>query len=405
MNMNNNNNSNLSMAQIRDQERDAFDKKVDELDGKFPPANIIIAGKTGVGKSTLLNAVFKEKLAETDIGHPVTSKSEKYESDSVPIRIWDTVGFELDETGSQHRKVITDIRNIIAKKNANDDPFDKIHCIWYCVNAEAKRFELIESKFVTDLYRIGVPFVIVMTQCFSKKQNDAFQAYIKGKLKETGGEAIPVIQLLALDKEIEFDDEVRVVKARGLKELVDFTVNSMPEYLKNSFIAAQKVDQDCKRKAGADVVSRFVKKAMEESFIRRIIGVRLLLTNKDTQKMLTEIAYLYNIRILQPKNIDQICHDSIRAVEKGELKNFWKFKSKVKEEFDNLISEMDFNKDDFSFEDLDSSHANRSACLLALYGFKFMNAVETVWETATQEQLKEIGTVVALLTREMNRLY
>lgn len=403
--MNNNNYSNLSMAQIRDQERDAFDKKVDELDGKFPPANIIIAGKTGVGKSTLLNAVFKEKLAETDIGHPVTSKSEKYESDSVPIRIWDTVGFELDETGSQHRKVITDIRNIIAKKNANDDPFDKIHCIWYCVNAEAKRFELIESKFVTDLYRIGVPFVIVMTQCFSRKQNDAFQAYIEDKLKETGGEAIPVIQLLALDKEIEFDDEVRVVKARGLKELVDFTVNSMPEYLKNSFIAAQKVDQDCKRKAGADVVSRFVKKAMEESFIRRIIGVRLLLTNKDTQKMLTEIAYLYNIRILQPKNIDQICHDSIRAVEKGELKNFWKFKSKVKEEFDNLISEMDFNKDDFSFEDLDSSHANRSACLLALYGFKFMNAVETVWETATQEQLKEIGTVVALLTREMNRLY
>ncbi len=404
MNMNNNN-SNLSMAQIRDQERDAFDKKVDELDGKFPPANIIIAGKTGVGKSTLLNAVFKEKLAETDIGHPVTSKSEKYESDSVPIRIWDTVGFELDETGSQHRKVITDIRNIIAKKNANDDPFDKIHCIWYCVNAEAKRFELIESKFVTDLYRIGVPFVIVMTQCFSRKQNDAFQAYIEDKLKETGGEAIPVIQLLALDKEIEFDDEVRVVKARGLKELVDFTVNSMPEYLKNSFIAAQKVDQDCKRKAGADVVSRFVKKAMDESFIRRIIGIRLLLTNKDTQKMLTEIAYLYNIRILQPKNIDQICHDSIRAVEKGELKNFWKFKSKVKEEFENLISEMNFNKDDFSFEDLDSSHANRSACLLALYGFKFMNAVETVWETATQEQLKEIGTVVALLTREMNRLY
>lgn len=400
-----NNNSNLSMAQIRDQERDAFDKKVDELDGKFPPGNIIVAGKTGVGKSTLLNAIFKEEVAATDIGHPVTKSSKKYESESIPIRIWDTVGFELDETGNQHKKVITDIRNIIADKNANDDPFDKIHCIWYCVNAEAKRFELIESKFVTDLYRIGVPFVIVMTQCFSRKQNDAFQAYIEDKLKETGGEAIPVIQLLALDKEIEFDDEVRVVKARGLKELVDFTVNSMPEYLKNSFIAAQKVDQDCKRKAGADVVSRFVKKAMDENYIRRIIGIRLLLTNKDTQKMLTEIAYLYNIRILQPKNIDQICHDSIRAVEKGELKNFWKFKSKVKEEFENLISKMKFNKDDFSFENLDSSHANRSACLLALYGFKFMNAVETVWENATQEQLKEIGIVVALLTSEMNRLY
>ena len=27
--------------------------------------NIIVAGKTGVGKSTLINAVFRDKLAET----------------------------------------------------------------------------------------------------------------------------------------------------------------------------------------------------------------------------------------------------------------------------------------------------------------------------------------------------
>ena len=30
--------------------------------------NIIVAGKTGVGKSTLINAVFREKLAETGMG-------------------------------------------------------------------------------------------------------------------------------------------------------------------------------------------------------------------------------------------------------------------------------------------------------------------------------------------------
>ena len=34
--------------------------------------NIIVAGKTGVGQGTLINAVFKEKLAETGIGKPVT---------------------------------------------------------------------------------------------------------------------------------------------------------------------------------------------------------------------------------------------------------------------------------------------------------------------------------------------
>lgn len=30
--------------------------------------NIIVAGKTGVGKSTLINSVFKEKLADTGMG-------------------------------------------------------------------------------------------------------------------------------------------------------------------------------------------------------------------------------------------------------------------------------------------------------------------------------------------------
>ena len=403
--MDNRNYSNMNMAQIREQERNEFDRKVDELDGAFPPANIIVAGKTGVGKSTLLNAIFKEEVAATDIGHPVTKSSKKYESERIPIRIWDTVGFELDKNGEQHKTVIADIRKIISDRNAKGDDFDKIHCIWYCVNAEAKRFELIESEFVTELYKIGVPFVIVMTQCFSKKQNDKFQLFIEEQLKKTGGDGIPVIQLLALEKEIEFDDETRIAKPRGLKELVDFTTKSMPEYLKISFIAAQKVDQDCKRKAGAEVISKHVKKAMEENFLRRIIGIRLLLTNKDTETMLNSIAQLYNIRILKHENIAEICHYSVRAVEKGELENFWKLKKKVKEEFDNLITKMNFNKDDFSFEDLDSSHANRSACLLALYGFKFMNSVETVWETATQKQLAHIDTVIALLIAEMNKHY
>ncbi|MBQ6543866.1 MAG: 50S ribosome-binding GTPase, partial [Clostridia bacterium] len=39
--------------------------------------NIVVAGKTGVGKSTLINSIFRENLAETGMGKPVTAHMRK----------------------------------------------------------------------------------------------------------------------------------------------------------------------------------------------------------------------------------------------------------------------------------------------------------------------------------------
>ena len=61
--------------------------------------NIIVAGKTGVGKSTLINSVFKEKLADTGMGKPVTSHMRKITKKGVPLAIYDTRGFELGKEG------------------------------------------------------------------------------------------------------------------------------------------------------------------------------------------------------------------------------------------------------------------------------------------------------------------
>ena len=71
--------------------------------------NIIVAGKTGVGKSTLINAVFRDKLAETGIGRPVTSHMRKITKKGVPLSIYDTRGFELGkDVQNEVRKEIAD---------------------------------------------------------------------------------------------------------------------------------------------------------------------------------------------------------------------------------------------------------------------------------------------------------
>ena len=52
----------------------AWKDKAEEI-GRF---NLAIFGKTGVGKSTLVNAIFGSEIAKTGIGEPVTRAEHLY---------------------------------------------------------------------------------------------------------------------------------------------------------------------------------------------------------------------------------------------------------------------------------------------------------------------------------------
>ena len=64
--------------------QDAIDTNA-ERSNNMNILNIIVAGKTGVGKSTLINAVFRDKLAQTGLGKPVTNHMRKITKKGLPI--------------------------------------------------------------------------------------------------------------------------------------------------------------------------------------------------------------------------------------------------------------------------------------------------------------------------------
>ncbi|XJS10385.1 GTPase [Aerococcaceae bacterium WGS1372] len=80
-------------------------KTKDEVE-KTSPIHILIAGKTGSGKSTLINAVFREKLAETGVGAPVTQHVEQITKEGVPLVLYDTRGLELSPE-TQHEVLLS----------------------------------------------------------------------------------------------------------------------------------------------------------------------------------------------------------------------------------------------------------------------------------------------------------
>src|SRR6202161_4329001 len=98
-------------------------------------ANILITGQTGVGKSTLVNAVFRAGLAEEGVGRPVTQRVQRHDAPGVPVTIFDTPGIEL---GDAKNAVIADFKNTIsASRRGAAENF--IHLAWYCVDAGQAR--------------------------------------------------------------------------------------------------------------------------------------------------------------------------------------------------------------------------------------------------------------------------
>lgn len=188
--------------------------------------NIIVAGKTGVGKSTLINAVFRDKLAETGMGKPVTDHMRKISKKGVPLTIYDTRGFELGK--EVQKQVKQEVVDTISKGLATQDINKAIHCIWYCINTASNRVEPEEIEWLKELSRENqitqVPIIIVLTQSFSKKNADA----LRRMLLEENLDVIQVIPVLAEDYEI--DDEY-VAKSYGLDVLIHVMSEALPDEL------------------------------------------------------------------------------------------------------------------------------------------------------------------------------
>ncbi len=188
--------------------------------------NIIVAGKTGVGKSTLINAVFRDKLAETGMGKPVTDHMRMISKKGVPLSIYDTRGFELGK--EVQKQVKEEILTTISKGLASQDINKAIHCIWYCINTASNRVEPEEIAWLRELSSdqkaTQVPIIIVLTQSFSKKRAGA----LKRLLLEENLNVVQIVPVLAEDYEI---DEEYVAKAYGLDLLIHVMGEALPEEL------------------------------------------------------------------------------------------------------------------------------------------------------------------------------
>ena len=221
--------------------------------GRF---NLAVIGGTGVGKSSLINAVFGRDLAKVGKGLPVTRGVQYYSDDS--LGIWDIEGFEIGSTVPPAKQLRGHLAEI-ARHPKNQ----QISVVWYCVKSNDDRLTPADVAMIGELSRAGLPVILVLTKVdWSKnpitgqrgvsKSVEEFVDWLENPVDENGQPISIGYERVILTST---SDKHGKGKGHGLGELVAETLTLSPEDEKDAFRIAQRLNLPWKRELARPIVS------------------------------------------------------------------------------------------------------------------------------------------------------
>lgn len=194
--------------------------------------NIIVAGKTGVGKSSLINYIFGKEVAKVGDGQPVTQEIQEYDFENDNITLFDTKGIEAKD----YEKTLDNIKKYLELKQDSPDENDDIHIAWLCISERGDRVEEADRELLKILSEAGIPVIGVFTKRESKRESSFVNKVVEDNLLP---EAKAIVRVRSITEEVEIEDNLVELKPKGAEELLEETYKYMSEGRKNAIKKAQ----------------------------------------------------------------------------------------------------------------------------------------------------------------------
>jgi uncharacterized protein (DUF697 family) len=195
-----------------------------------------------LAKARLINAIFQGNMADTGQGRPVTPNTREIKKDGIPLSIFDSRGLEMVD----FENTMKELRTLVIERSRDIDPKKHIHVAWICILEDSRRVQDAEQNLV-GMLAAYMPVVAVITKIRSLKSDKGFRNMVQELLPL----AKNTVRVRALPEE---DDDGNIKPAIGLKELVDLTLQLVPEGQKRAFVAAQRVDIALKKQTSHAIV-------------------------------------------------------------------------------------------------------------------------------------------------------
>lgn len=259
-------------------------KKTHSEVSKMPTINILVAGKTGSGKSTLINALFRDKIAKTGVGLPVTMHVEKIIKEGIPLTLYDTKGLEL--TSMAQKEALSELAQLISKQKKLNDG-QEIHVVYYCINATMARIEAMEIEIIRALSK-ELPVILVVTQSIGEDSKE-FSKYVKSLNLPVSG----IVPVLAKEYVIA---RLQKIPSHGLQELIDLTLSVIPSKAHQAFINAQQIDIDRKVENARSWASKYIRTSFGVGFAPIPISDAALLVPMQVT-MLAHITAIFGLSL------------------------------------------------------------------------------------------------------------